>query len=188
MRQREQSVTSTDRVIRDNDERPSITPERLTIHHLVDDSSSIMNEDTPHIRRTLIRITNALIESICTSPTFGRGEDGRKDRRGGASKLLTPDAKDGVGEMLGKCTPVDVSTRANEIRSVQSSHWASPLHSDNIRPSFKVFDLRSGCLKQGCCFSPVLRGANARERKTSPAIGRPEARPALHPFEERGNP
>ena len=75
--------------------------------------------------RISIRIASVFLVFVCTSPTFGWWGDGHKIVGKIATKHLTPEAKAGVKELLGKHTLADVSVWADHIKS-------APLIRDSI--------------------------------------------------------
>ncbi len=123
----------------------------------------------------LIRITTAFLVLICTSPTFGWGGDGHKIVGKIASNHLTPEAKAGVRELLGKRTLAEVSVWADMIKSDPSYRWASPLHYANVRRGAEAFSLSRDCPKQGCIVSAILRYTKVLRSKTASVAERTEA-------------
>ncbi len=102
-------------------------------------------------RTTCISLLAILIPSIC----FGWGRDGHRITGYIAERLLSPQARAAVHELLGNESLADVSTWADEIRRERKD--TAPWHYANIDPSHNAFELKRDCPEQGCIVSAIVK-------------------------------
>ncbi len=106
---------------------------------------------------------------------FAWGEDGHRIIAGIADVHLMPQARDAVRYFLGDDSLADVSTWADEIRSIPAYRWADVLHYVNLPPGTDAFDMQRDCPREGCVVSAVFRYEDVLRRRHAETALRIEA-------------
>ena len=121
-------------------------------------------------RRT---ITIALSAILIPSVSFGWGRDGHRITGYIAERLLSPQARAAVHELLGEESLADVSTWADEIRRQRRA--TAPLHYANVKPGSDGFELERDCPEQGCVVTAIIKYSKVLRNKKASQTERIEA-------------
>ncbi len=116
---------------------------------------------------TSIALTAILIPSVC----FAWGRDGHRITGYIAEKLLTPQARAAIRDLLGNESLADASTWADEIRRKRKN--TEPWHYVNVDPSRDRIDL--DCPEQGCVVSAIIKYSHVLRDKNASRQDRIEA-------------